>query len=82
MVELLPVKVYTFILMIMLMGINETLEEKILTVLSIFSVFFRRRLPVVMVRNHMAETLKAATTFIEQGRILNILSCKLNGCKV
>lgn len=35
---------------------------------SLFST--RRRLPVVMVRNHMAETLKAATTFIEQGRIL------------
>ena len=29
----------------------------------------RRRLPVVMVRNHMAETLKAAVTFIEQGHI-------------
>lgn len=33
------------------------------------SSFCRRRLPVVMVRNHMAETLKAATTFIEQGHI-------------
>ncbi|KAH3791863.1 hypothetical protein DPMN_145354 [Dreissena polymorpha] len=33
------------------------------------SSFCRRRLPVVMVRSHMAETLKAATTFIEQGHI-------------
>ncbi|CAG5135883.1 unnamed protein product [Candidula unifasciata] len=31
--------------------------------------FCRRRLPVLMVRNHMAETLKAATTFIEQGHV-------------
>ena len=31
--------------------------------------FCRRRLPVVMVRNHMAENLKAAVTFIEQGHI-------------
>ncbi|KAI8771008.1 U3 small nucleolar ribonucleoprotein IMP3, partial [Biomphalaria glabrata] len=31
--------------------------------------FCRRRLPVVMVRSHMSETLKAATTFIEQGHI-------------
>ena len=35
-------------------------------------LFTRRRLPVWMVRSHMAETLKAATTFIEQGRILYI----------
>ncbi|CAD5124428.1 DgyrCDS12711 [Dimorphilus gyrociliatus] len=33
------------------------------------SSFCRRRLPVVMVRNHMAETLKAAVTFIEQGHV-------------
>ncbi|XP_013400175.1 U3 small nucleolar ribonucleoprotein protein IMP3 [Lingula anatina] len=33
------------------------------------SAFCRRRLPVVMVRNHMAETLKSATTFIEQGHV-------------
>ncbi|BFZ20386.1 hypothetical protein BsWGS_23425 [Bradybaena similaris] len=33
------------------------------------SSFCRRRLPVLMVRNHMAETLKAATTFIEQGHV-------------
>lgn len=33
------------------------------------SSFCRRRLPVVMVRNHMSETLKAAVTFIEQGHV-------------
>jgi U3 small nucleolar ribonucleoprotein protein IMP3 len=31
--------------------------------------FCRRRLPVVMVRNHMAENLKSAVTFIEQGHV-------------
>ncbi|GFO15783.1 U3 small nucleolar ribonucleoprotein protein imp3-like [Plakobranchus ocellatus] len=33
------------------------------------SSFCRRRLPVLMVRNHMSETLKAATTFVEQGHV-------------
>lgn len=33
------------------------------------SAFCRRRLPVVMVRLKMSETLKAATTLIEQGHI-------------
>ncbi|XP_074653999.1 U3 small nucleolar ribonucleoprotein IMP3-like [Tubulanus polymorphus] len=33
------------------------------------SSFCRRRLPVVMVRNHMAETLKAAVTYIESGHV-------------
>lgn len=33
------------------------------------SYFCRRRLPVVMVRAHMAETIKAAVTFIEQGHV-------------
>lgn len=31
--------------------------------------FCRRRLPVVMVRSNMAETLKAAVTFIEAGHV-------------
>ncbi|KAL4218909.1 Small subunit (SSU) processome component [Mactra antiquata] len=31
--------------------------------------FCRRRLPVIMKKEHMAETLKAATTFIEQGHV-------------
>ena len=33
------------------------------------SAFCRRRLPVVMVRLKMSETIKEATTFIEQGHI-------------
>ena len=33
------------------------------------SSFCRRRLPVVMVRARMAETIKAAVTFIEQGHV-------------
>ncbi|XP_064649599.1 U3 small nucleolar ribonucleoprotein protein IMP3-like [Lineus longissimus] len=33
------------------------------------SSFCRRRLPVIMVKSQMAETLKAAVTFIEQGHI-------------
>jgi len=33
------------------------------------STFCRRRLPVVMVRVKMAETLKEAITFIEQGQV-------------
>uniref|UniRef100_A0A0X3PJ84 U3 small nucleolar ribonucleoprotein protein IMP3 n=1 Tax=Schistocephalus solidus TaxID=70667 RepID=A0A0X3PJ84_SCHSO len=33
------------------------------------SSFCRRRLPVVMVRAHLAETIKAAVTFIEQGHV-------------
>ncbi|XP_013775268.1 U3 small nucleolar ribonucleoprotein protein IMP3-like [Limulus polyphemus] len=33
------------------------------------SSFCRRRLPVLMVRNHMAENLKTATQFIEQGHV-------------
>ncbi|KAH7830928.1 putative U3 small nucleolar ribonucleoprotein IMP3 [Monocercomonoides exilis] len=33
------------------------------------SKFCRRRLPVVMVRNHMAQNLTEATAFVEQGHI-------------
>lgn len=33
------------------------------------SSFCRRRLPVVMVRNHMAQTIKDAVKFIEQGHV-------------
>lgn len=33
------------------------------------SAFCRRRLPVVMVRNKMVESLKAAVTFVEQGHV-------------
>jgi len=44
---------------------NLTLCEKLPV-----SAFCRRRLPVVMVRLKMAQTLKEAVTYIEQGRIL------------
>ncbi len=33
------------------------------------SAFCRRRLPVILVRLKMAETLKSAITFIEQGHV-------------
>ncbi|KAJ4457646.1 putative U3 small nucleolar ribonucleoprotein IMP3 [Paratrimastix pyriformis] len=33
------------------------------------SKFCRRRLPVVLVRLHMAETMKEAVTFVEQGQV-------------
>lgn len=33
------------------------------------SSFCRRRLPVVLMRSHMAETMKAAVTFVEQGHV-------------
>ncbi|XP_055330244.1 U3 small nucleolar ribonucleoprotein protein IMP3-like isoform X2 [Paramacrobiotus metropolitanus] len=42
------------------------------------SSFCRRRLPVVMVRNHMAESIALATRFIEQGRML--CSCWARSC--
>ncbi|CAL8102009.1 unnamed protein product [Calicophoron daubneyi] len=33
------------------------------------SSFCRRRLPVILMRSHMAETMKAAVTFVEQGHV-------------
>jgi len=33
------------------------------------SCFCRRRLPVIMVRSKMVQTLKSATTYIEQGHV-------------
>lgn len=33
------------------------------------SAFCRRRLPVVMVRAKMADSIKTATTFVEQGHV-------------
>ena len=36
------------------------------------SALCRRRLPVVLVRLKMAETLKEAVTFVEQGRIRDV----------
>ena len=48
--------------------INNTASLTSIEKLSVSS-FCRRRLPVVMVRLKMAETLKEATTFIEHGHI-------------
>lgn len=51
------------------MGIvNSTSSLSAIEKLSVSS-FCRRRLPVVMVRLKMSETLKEATTFIEQGHV-------------
>jgi|Transcript_188 U3 small nucleolar ribonucleoprotein protein IMP3 len=51
------------------MGIvNSTSSLSVIEKLSVSS-FCRRRLPVVMVRLKMSETLKEATTFIEQGHV-------------
>ncbi|KAF5401747.1 U3 small nucleolar ribonucleoprotein IMP3 [Paragonimus heterotremus] len=33
------------------------------------SCFCRRRLPVILMRSHMAETMKTAVTFVEQGHV-------------
>ena len=48
--------------------INTTSSLSSIEKLSVSS-FCRRRLPVVMVRLKMSETLKEATTFIEQGHV-------------
>jgi U3 small nucleolar ribonucleoprotein protein IMP3 len=48
--------------------INSTSSLSAVEKLTVSS-FCRRRLPVVMVRLKMSETLKEATTFIEQGHI-------------
>ncbi|KAL3870319.1 hypothetical protein ACJMK2_038394 [Sinanodonta woodiana] len=51
------------------MGLIPTKRSLALADTVTASSFCRRRLPVVMVKNNMAETLKTATTFIEQGHI-------------
>lgn len=43
---------------------NLALAEKVSA-----AAFCRRRLPVVMVKSHMAQTIKAAVTFVEQGHV-------------
>jgi len=48
--------------------INNTTSLTAIEKLTVSS-FCRRRLPVVMVRCKMSETLKEATTFIEQGHV-------------
>ncbi|KAL5012320.1 hypothetical protein ScPMuIL_010871 [Solemya velum] len=51
------------------MGLVPTKRSLILVDSVNASSFCRRRLPVVMTRNNMAENLKTATTFIEQGHV-------------
>ncbi|XP_048777501.1 U3 small nucleolar ribonucleoprotein protein IMP3-like [Ostrea edulis] len=51
------------------MGLTETKRSLELADRVNATSFCRRRLPVLMVKSHMAQTLKAATTFIEQGHI-------------
>ena len=48
--------------------INNTSSLSTIEKLTVSS-FCRRRLPVIMVRLKMSETLKEATTFVEQGHI-------------
>ena len=51
------------------MCIAEVTLYNVVSALNVTIVCCRRRLPVILVKSHMAETLKAATTFIEAGRI-------------
>ncbi|CAH0722134.1 unnamed protein product, partial [Brenthis ino] len=51
------------------MGIIPTRWDLALATNVSASSFCRRRLPVVMVRQKMSETIKAATKFIEQGHV-------------
>lgn len=51
------------------MGLIPTRENLELCSKVNASSFCRRRLPVVMVRNHMAENIAAAARFIEQGHV-------------
>ncbi|DBA03130.1 TPA: hypothetical protein N0F65_003377 [Lagenidium giganteum] len=51
------------------MGLIQTKKSLIKADEVTVSSFCRRRLPVVMVRVKMAETIKEATTFVEQGHI-------------
>lgn len=51
------------------MGVIPTEKNLILCEKLAVSAFCRRRLPVVMVRLRMAQTLREAVTYIEQGRI-------------
>ncbi|CAN0594221.1 unnamed protein product, partial [Ectocarpus sp. 12 AP-2014] len=51
------------------MGIINTKKSLAKTETASVSSFCRRRLPVVMVRLKMSETLTEATTYIEQGHV-------------
>ncbi|MBN3276437.1 IMP3 protein, partial [Polyodon spathula] len=52
-------------------GLIPTRENLVLTEKVSASSFCRRRLPTIMVKLRMAQNLKTAITFIEQGRILH-----------
>lgn len=51
------------------MGLIPTKQSLSLVEQISASSFCRRRLPVVMVKLHMAQTVKAATTFVQQGHV-------------
>ncbi|GAB1606941.1 U3 small nucleolar ribonucleoprotein protein IMP3-like [Argonauta hians] len=51
------------------LGIISTKQSLMLANKVTAAAFCRRRLPVMMVRCHMAENLKTATKFIEQGHV-------------
>jgi len=51
------------------MGLIDTASSLVKVEALPASSFCRRRLPVVMVRLHMAETLKEAVQLIEQGQV-------------
>ncbi|XP_076454396.1 U3 small nucleolar ribonucleoprotein IMP3-like [Babylonia areolata] len=51
------------------MGLIPTRKNLELALKVSAAAFCRRRLPVVMVKCHMAQTVKAAATFVEQGHV-------------
>ncbi|KAL8559244.1 hypothetical protein ACOMHN_040368 [Nucella lapillus] len=51
------------------MGLIPTRRNLELALKVSAAAFCRRRLPVVMVKCHMAQTVKAAATFVEQGHV-------------
>lgn len=51
------------------MGLIPTKESLELASKVSASRFCRRRLPLILVRNHMAENLEAAIKFVEQGHV-------------
>jgi U3 small nucleolar ribonucleoprotein protein IMP3 len=51
------------------MGLIDTASSLVKAAALPATAFARRRLPVVMVRLRMADTLKAAVTFVEQGQV-------------
>ncbi|KAK7094560.1 U3 small nucleolar ribonucleoprotein protein IMP3-like [Littorina saxatilis] len=51
------------------MGLIPTRRSLALVEKVCAATFCRRRLPVVMVKSHMSQTVKAASTFVEQGHV-------------